>query len=118
MVVSLPAIGAAKPRRLGSFPCYTWVLFQVIGGITLYLAENDTELLSQPDAGTQDGIQLTQAGSSGAQPPWGTWWKGDLWAAASAAGKVVMLTPGSSPQYNPESAFGMRSNADASLAQV
>jgi len=96
-LISVPQRATAKPRRVASFDCYTWILIQVTGAGNVILAQDSDELLSQLDAGLQDGLILTAAGTV---VPFGTWWKGDLWAAGSVATTFVLLAPGSTNNAN------------------
>lgn len=91
MFQSVPQKGTAKPRLLATFPTWTFVTAQVVGPNTLYLSETDTSLLITDDSGLIEALQITQAVGIVQ-----FWWKGDLWAAGSAAFKPVIIIPGQS----------------------
>jgi len=66
------------PQRLPrAFQCMTRLEFQVKGANTITIAreQGEAQALAQGD-----GVQLTQANTS---PPWGEWWKGELWYASN-----------------------------------
>lgn len=48
--------------------------FQVKSPATITIAREQGEAQAAVSSG--DGVQLTQANTS---PPWGEWWKGELW---------------------------------------
>lgn len=94
MIDYLPQRGQAKPRRLAHYDCWTWVIFQVIGAHTVFIADSDNALQAVGDQPLQDGLQFTQAATAS---PQGHWWKGDLWACASISnGPLLRIVPGDS----------------------
>ena len=91
MRVNVPAAGG-KPVRVASFPCYTFILFQIIGPDTVRVGSTEVELQGNQDQGIQDGVQLNQATTT---PPYGSWWKGDLWVMSNGnAFAMIVETPG------------------------
>lgn len=92
MLQSVPQIGAAKPRPIGSFQVWTYITIQIAGPNTLFIAETDNALMQTDDSGVVDALQLTQAGAPGGLYQF--WWKGDMWAAGSIAFKAVIVIPG------------------------
>jgi len=54
-----------------SFDVMTRLEFQVKSASTITIAREQGEAQNP-----NDGVQLTQANTS---PPWGEWWKGELW---------------------------------------
>lgn len=99
-VQTVPARAAFQPKRLASFPCWQFILIQVIGPQTIYLAEDQEELKTSSDSGAvlNDGIQVNAA--SGLV---GIWWKGELWAASTVSGgQFIMMSPGSRSQVAPD----------------
>jgi hypothetical protein len=101
MKVSVPAAGG-RPVRITSFACYTYIIVQIIGAQTLRLGASDAELQQTSDQGIQDGLQFNQANTT---PPYGMWWKGDLWALSNgAAFNCVIETPGAGNQLAAPSA--------------
>lgn len=85
MLQSVPSLGNAKPRLLGTFIDLVYVVVQVLGPNTLYLSETDTGLMSSDDSGaTIDALQIVSA--SGIV---GFWWRGDLFAAGSQAANAT-----------------------------
>lgn len=90
MLQSVPAIGAANPRLLATFSVWTFLVVQVTGANTLYLAETSAQLLSTSDnPNIIDALQI----AAGAGIVY-LWWRGDLWAAGSAAFKAFIGVPG------------------------
>ena len=64
------------PQRFPrAFGCMTRLEFQVKRASTITLAKEQGEAAAAL-ATPGDGVQITQANTS---PPWGEWWKGDLW---------------------------------------
>ena len=99
MLVSVPD-STGRPRRIANFPCYTYILIQVIGPNTVRIAENDTELIVNQEQGQlTDGIQINAATGIFA-----TWWKGELWAIGSAAFQFILQAPGSQNSVASETA--------------
>jgi len=92
MLQSVPQRGAAKPRLLGTFSCWTYVTIQIVGPNTLFIAETDNALMQTDDSGTIDALQLTQAGAPGGLYQF--WWMGDMWGAGSVAFKPLIIVPG------------------------
>ena len=92
MLQSVPAIASAKPRLLATFPVPTFIIVQIVGPNTLYLAETDQQLMLSNDNGKIDALQLTQAGAPGGL--YFMWWQGDLWAAGSVAFQPQIVIPG------------------------
>lgn len=90
MKVSVPQIGQANPVRIASYDCYAWLVIQVIGPNTLYLADNPNDLIQVDDPTFPfAGVQVNQATGV-----FETWWKGELWAAGSVAFTFLMVAPG------------------------
>jgi hypothetical protein len=74
-------------RAPRAFKEWTRLSFQVRGGATITIAKEQGESQNQ-----NDGIQLTQASTN---PPYETWWKGELWYASNVANsQFVMLIIG------------------------
>jgi len=85
MLQSVPARGSSSPRLLATFSCPTFIVIQVIGPNTLYLAETQNQLMSVSDAaGEIDALQISAAAGIV-----GLWWTGALYAAGSQAPGVV-----------------------------
>jgi hypothetical protein len=80
MLQSVPARASAAPRLLNTFACPTFIVIQVTGPNTLYLAETQQQLMMSNDDGTIDALQINQA--SGIVS---FWWNGTLYAAGSQA---------------------------------
>jgi hypothetical protein len=80
MLQSVPSRASAAPRLLATFSCPTFVIIQVSGPNTLYLAETQQQLMMSNDDGTIDALQITEA--SGII---GLWWNGTMYAAGSQA---------------------------------
>lgn len=81
MLQSVPSRGSANPRLLATFPCWTFIVVQVIGPNTLFLAETQQQLAAVSDAvGEIDALQIPAAAGIV-----GLWWKGDLYGAGSQA---------------------------------
>ena len=89
MLQSVPARGTSKPRLLASFKCPTFVIIQIVGPSTLFLAETDNALMQTDDSGLIDALAINQA--SGIQY---LWWNGDLWGAGSQVFKPLIIIPG------------------------
>ncbi len=89
MIQSVPQLGMTRPKLLGTFKCLTPILIQVLTADTLYLAETDNAITQQNDFGLIDALQINLA--SGIRT---IWWKGDLWAAGSAAFNCIIGIPG------------------------
>ena len=90
MLQTVPQLGLAKPRKIATFPCYTFLIVQVINaGQTLFLAETENALMQTDDSGLIDALQINQA--SGIR---NMWWIGDLWAAGSIAFRPLIIIPG------------------------
>jgi hypothetical protein len=92
-VITAPQRAAAQPLRIANFPCWQFLMVQVIGPNTVYLAEDADELKQISDSGNvlNDGIQINQA--SGLVP---LWWLGELWVAGSVPNtQFILQTPGS-----------------------
>ena len=89
MLQTVPQLGSAKPRKLATFQCYTFLMILVIGAQTLYIAETENALMQSDDSGLIDALQINQA--SGIR---NLWWKGDLWAAGSVTFKPLIIIPG------------------------
>src|SRR5271156_183852 len=87
MLQSVPPRASAKPRLIASFTQPTFVVIQITGANTLYLAETDQQLMMANDDGTIDALQLNQANAPGGL--YFLWWNGDLWAAGSQAAGVT-----------------------------
>ena len=93
MVITAPKRASAQPLRVANFPCWQQCIFQVIGAVTIYLAEDADELKQQSDSGNvlNDGIQINQATGI-----FRVWWMGELWVAGSVSNAQFLLqTPGS-----------------------
>lgn len=58
-----------------AFDKMTRLEFQVKSASTITIAREQGEAQNP-----NDGVQLTQANTS---PPWGEWWKGELWYVAN-----------------------------------
>jgi hypothetical protein len=111
---AVPKLGNGKPRLLGSFQCPTYVVVQVVGPNTLYLAETENALMQNADDGSIDALQINLA--SGIQQ---YWWYGDLWAMGSAAFRPLIIicegvTTGSALGKG-QGAYGMTPTVGASL---
>ena len=66
------------PQRLPrAFDRMTRLEFQVKSAATVTIAREQGEAAALAQG---DGVQLTQANTS---PPWGEWWKGELWYASN-----------------------------------
>jgi hypothetical protein len=92
-VIIVPLRASAQPLRVANFPCWQFIMVQVIGPNTVYLAEDADELKQVSDSGNvlNDGIQINQASGLVA-----LWWLGELWTAGSAANtQFILQTPGS-----------------------
>jgi hypothetical protein len=87
MLQSVPARGSGAPRLLATFPCPTFIVIQVTGPNTLFLAETQQQLMMNNDDGTIDALQLTLAGAPGGL--YFLWWNGTLYAAGSQAPGTV-----------------------------
>jgi hypothetical protein len=83
MLQSVPSRASAAPRLLATFGCPTFVIVQITGPNTLYLAETQQQLMMFNDDGTIDALQLTQAGANGGIYTF--WWNGPMYAAGSQA---------------------------------
>jgi hypothetical protein len=70
-------------RAVRAFTKWTRISLQVRGGATVTLAHEQGEAQN-----LNDGVQITQATTN---PPYDTWWKGELWFAANAAGSSLVL---------------------------
>jgi hypothetical protein len=79
MLQSVPQLAMSMPRLLGSFQCPTFVIVQVTGPNTLYLAETENALMQKSDSGLIDALQINA--TTGIIS---FWWYGDMWAAGSA----------------------------------
>jgi hypothetical protein len=94
MIYSVPQRGMNKPRLIATYKQWTYLVFQITGANTLYIAETDTELMIVSDgAQLQDGLQINQAAGIVA-----LWWQGDLWAAGSAPFSFMLQAPGFNTQ--------------------
>jgi hypothetical protein len=80
MLQSVPARASGAPRLLATFSCPTFVVIQVIGPNTLYLAETQQQLMMANDDGTIDALQINQAAGIVS-----FWWNGTLYGAGSQA---------------------------------
>jgi len=99
MVVTVPARASAQPTRVASFPCWQFIMVQVIGPNTIFLAEDADELKQVSDSGAvlNDGLQINQASGI-----FEAWWQGELYAAGSVAGaQFILQTPGSKSSLGP-----------------
>jgi len=83
MLQSVPSRASAKPRLLAVFNGPTFIVIQVTGANTLYLAETEQQLMMSNDDGTIDALQLTLAGAPGGM--YFLWWNGALYGAGSQA---------------------------------
>jgi len=84
MLQSVPARASGAPRLLATFACPTFIVIQVTGPNTLYLAETQQQLMMANDDGTIDALQIGQAAGIV-----GLWWNGTLYAAGSQAVGLV-----------------------------
>jgi hypothetical protein len=84
MLQSIPAFQSNQPRMIATFPRWTFVIIQVVGVNTLFLAETSHQLLMVADDGTVDALQI--AAQNGIVQ---LWWLGDLWAAGNQAPGTV-----------------------------
>jgi hypothetical protein len=89
MIQPIPALTGGKPKLVNSFKCWTFIVIQVVGGATLYIAESDNALCTTTDNGIINALQINQA--SGIVP---LWWIGDLWVAGSIAFNAIIGIPG------------------------
>jgi hypothetical protein len=89
MKQAVPQIGSGPPILIASFKCWTYLVIQVVGPQTLYLAESMNAIQAQTDNGVIDALQINQATGI-----IGIWWKGDLYAAGSAAFTPIVGIPG------------------------
>jgi hypothetical protein len=83
MLQSVPSRASAKPRLLATFACPTFIIVQVLGPNTLFLAETEQQLMMNNDDGTVDALQLTFAAAPGGL--YFMWWNGPLYGAGSQA---------------------------------
>src|SRR5882672_10380872 len=98
-VETVPARAAAQPKRVASFPCWQFIMIQVIGPQTIFIAEDADELKIVSDSGAvlNDGLQINQATGI-----FEAWWVGELYAAGSVAGaQFILQTPGSKSSLGP-----------------
>ena len=103
MLQSVPQINQFKPRKIVTLNCWTFIVIQVVGPQTLYIAETENALMQTSDTGLIDALQINQA--SGIMR---LWWKGDLWAAGSAAFSPLIIIPGATTGSGANlDAFGM-----------
>jgi hypothetical protein len=105
MLQPVQQINQGKPTLVKTFKCYSYIIVQVIGAATLYLAESDNALITTGDAALINALQINQA--SGIQP---LWWKGDLWAIGSIPFSAIILIPGVTTGSGLEGATGDPAN--------
>lgn len=84
MLQSVPSRGSANARLLVTLPCWTFIVIQVIGANTLFLAETQQQLTAVSDDGSIDALQVAAAAGIV-----GIWWIGDLYASGSQAPGVT-----------------------------
>jgi len=84
MLQSVPARASGAPRLLATFACPTFIVIQVIGPNTLYLAETQQQLMMSNDDGTIDALAIAAAAGIV-----GLWWNGTLYGAGSQAVNTV-----------------------------
>lgn len=77
--------GGRWSQKLGHYRNWTYVIFQMIGPATAFLAHSRQDLMTDTQAGRQ-GLQITQAAGIVR-----LWWKGDLWASASAPTQIEFI---------------------------
>jgi hypothetical protein len=110
MLQAVPSLRSAHPRLLATFSYPTFVIVQVTGANTLYLAETENQLMMGEDSTQIDALQVAAAAGI-----LGLWWNGDMWAAGSqVAGQVFKpcivisgATTGSQPGGGPPRAYGI-----------
>lgn len=80
MLRTIPPRGGGNPALIATFACPTFIIVQVIGANTLFLAETQQQLALVSDTGEVDALQIAAAAGIV-----GLWWNGDLYAAGSQA---------------------------------
>jgi hypothetical protein len=120
MLQSVPSRASAKPRLLATFSCPTFIIVQVVGPNTLFLAETEQQLMMSNDDGTIDALQLVQAGGV-----YGFWWNGPLYGAGSQAPGAVFKPFIGIPGYftgglvnAQQNAYGIEASPDTATSGV
>lgn len=89
MIFTLAKANVAQ--RVDKIPDWRRIIIQINAPFTLRIGSSQDEA---QNVSTNDGIQLSQASTSGNNQPYSEWWKGELWISANVdnASFVYVIT--------------------------